>query len=328
MAPNERLLVALDEVLAGTKTAALGAAAERLSGVYRTNTVPATPILATSIDVCAYAAYRMPATFAAVRSALRQAQQALPGFTPATIVDLGAGTGAASWAVAEVYAPQSFIMLEQAVVAMAVGRDLAARSSCPTLQRADWRRWHATRCAPSIPAADLVVAAYVLAELAPAAQNSLVDVAAAGGRAVLIVEPGTPTGHARVLVARERLMAAGFSIAAPCPHECECPLLRRDGDWCHFAARITRSDRHRRLKDAYLNYEDEKFSFVMATRNDPITPAARIIRRPLKRKGFVSLELCVANGEARQHTVTKRNTDLYRAARKAEWGDRWLLGAG
>jgi ribosomal protein RSM22 (predicted rRNA methylase) len=176
--------------------------------------------------------------------------------------------------------------------------------------------------------ADLVVAAYVLAELAPAAQNLLVDAAAAAGRAVLLVEPGTPAGHARVLVARDRLMAAGFHVAAPCPHECECPLLRRDGDWCHFAVRITRSDRHRRLKDAYLNYEDEKFSFVMATRNDdPTRPASRIIRRPAKRKGLVSLELCAADGEARNDTVTKRNADLYRAARKAEWGDRWPPGA-
>ena len=41
---------------------------------------------------------RMPATFAAVSFALDQLADAVPGLAPRTLLDLGCGTGAATWA--------------------------------------------------------------------------------------------------------------------------------------------------------------------------------------------------------------------------------------
>ncbi|WP_344289810.1 small ribosomal subunit Rsm22 family protein, partial [Streptomyces synnematoformans] len=48
-------------------------------------------------DVAAYAAYRMPATFQAVRAALRALAGAAPGWEPDGHLDVGGGTGAAVW---------------------------------------------------------------------------------------------------------------------------------------------------------------------------------------------------------------------------------------
>jgi ribosomal protein RSM22 (predicted rRNA methylase) len=150
---------------------------------------------------------------------------------------------------------------------------------------------------------------------------------------VLIVEPGTPDGHRRVLAARDRLLAAGFSIAAPCPHQLSCPVAV-PGDWCHFATRVQRSARHRQAKGAELSYEDEKFSYVAAVRDRPdpareamTRPAARVIRRPQLRKNLVLLDLCARDGTS-QRALVGKSSDSYRQARKVSWGDGWDGEAG
>lgn len=91
-------------------------------------------------------------------------------------------------------------------------------------------------------------------------------------------------------------------------------------DWCHFAARVDRSSLHRRLKDARLNYEDEKFSYVALLREAAGRPEGRIIRHPQHHPGLIVLETCTPRGLATRR-VTKRDKEEFRWARKAAWGD-------
>jgi ribosomal protein RSM22 (predicted rRNA methylase) len=152
----------------------------------------------------------------------------------------------------------------------------------------------------------------------------------AAGEAVVVVGPGTPDGYARIIEARDRLLDAGLTVLAPCPHGGRCPIVPGE-DWCHFATRVSRSSLHRRVKGGSLPYEDEKFSYVAA-----VTPAlldrlagapspapARIVRKPQIRKGQVLLDLCTADDGLRRTTVSKRHGADYRAARNADWGDEW-----
>ncbi|MDG4862541.1 small ribosomal subunit Rsm22 family protein, partial [Streptomyces sp. T-3] len=142
---------------------------------------------------------------------------------------------------------------------------------------------------------------------------------------VVVIEPGTPDGYARVLAARDALLAAGFSIAAPCPHDGACPI-EPGSDWCHFSARVSRSSLHRQVKGGSLPYEDEKFSYVAAARF-PVSPvSARVTRRPQIRKGQVLLDLCTRDSGLTRTTVTKRHGALYKAARDVDWGDEWVQG--
>ncbi|MGW4300989.1 small ribosomal subunit Rsm22 family protein [Streptomyces sp. NPDC004646] len=318
--PADTLRATLAGVLDGLPPRQATAAVERLIANYRGDTPTNAPILRDRADVAAYAAYRMPATFEAVRSALGAFADAVPEWVPGSHVDIGGGTGAATWAVAATWdGTRPVTVLDWAEPALALGREIAAAH--PGLAGARWERAR-IGAALDLADTDLVTVSYVLNELSETDRAALVDAAAGAARSVVIVEAGTPAGYERVIEARDRLIAAGFRIAAPCPHSAPCPIVPGT-DWCHFSARVSRSSLHRQVKGGSLAYEDEKFSYVAATRL-PAEPALnRVVRRPQIRKGQVLLDLCEADDRLGRTTVTKRHGELYKAARDAEWGDAW-----
>ncbi|MER7723698.1 small ribosomal subunit Rsm22 family protein [Streptomyces sp. NPDC096323] len=317
----EALRAALAGLLDGLPPKQAAQAVDRLIANYRGTTPTDTPLLRDRSDVAAYAAYRMPATFEAVRSALDALRDAAPDWAPAKHTDVGGGTGAASWAVAGAWDGPRTTVLDWAEPALELGRELAGLSSLPGLRAAQWQRARIGKDL-ALDATDLVTVSYVLGELTPEARTALVDTAAGAAQAVVVVEPGTPDGYARVIDARDRLIAAGLTVAAPCPHSDACPI-EPGTDWCHFSARVSRSSLHRKVKGGSLAYEDEKFSYVVATRFTPRPVEARVTRRPQIRKGQVLLELCTRDEALRRATVTKRHGELYRAARDTDWGDAW-----
>ncbi|MFH8486043.1 small ribosomal subunit Rsm22 family protein [Streptomyces longisporoflavus] len=320
VAPGETLRAALAGLLDGLPAKQAAQAVERLIANYRGSTPTDAPILRDRADVAAYAAYRMPATFEAVRSALGALADAAPGWAPGSHVDVGGGTGAATWAVSATWdGERPVTVLDWAEPALALGRELAAAN--PWLKATEWQRSR-IGSALSIESTDLVTVSYVLKELTRDDRRSVVDAAASAARAVVIVEPGTPDGYARVIEARDRLIAAGFRVAAPCPHSSACPIVPGE-DWCHFSARVSRSSLHRQVKGGSLPYEDEKFSYVAAVRFDADPVPERIVRKPQIRKGQVLLDLCAPDERLHRETVTKRHGPLYRAARDAQWGDAW-----
>ncbi|MEU0145712.1 small ribosomal subunit Rsm22 family protein [Streptomyces sp. NPDC006288] len=317
----EALRAALAALLDGLPPTQAAQAVDRLIASYRGTTPTDAPVLRDRSDVAAYAAYRMPATFEAVRSCLDALREAAPDWAPATHTDVGGGTGAASWAVAGAWDGPRTTVLDWAEPALTLGRELAEASGIPGLRAAVWQRARIGTALDLAPT-DLVTVSYVLKELRPEDRVVLVDAAAAAAQAVVVVEPGTPDGYARVIEARDRLIAAGLSVAAPCPHDGACPI-EPGTDWCHFSARVSRSSLHRQVKGGSLSHEDEKFSYVVATRF-PTTPvSARVTRRPQIRKGQVLLELCTREDGLGRATVTKRHGALYRAARDTAWGDAW-----
>ncbi|MFH8724558.1 small ribosomal subunit Rsm22 family protein [Streptomyces termitum] len=317
-ASADSLRAALAGLLDGLPPSQAAKSVERLIAHYRGTTPTDAPVLRDRADVAAYAAYRMPATFEAARGALEALRDAAPEWVPAGHVDVGGGTGAASWAVAEAWgeAPPRSTVLDWAEPALALGRELAAG-----VLDAEWRR-ERIGTALRLPETDLVTVSYVLKELTEADRAALVAEAARAARgAVVVVEPGTPDGYERIIAARTLLVEAGLTVAAPCPHSGACPIAPGT-DWCHFAARVSRSSLHRRVKGGSLPYEDEKYAYVAAVRVPAVPAPARVTRRPQIRKGQVLLELCGPDGLGRE-TVTKRHGPLYKRARDAEWGDAW-----
>lgn len=312
---------AISDLLQGASRSALAERAARISGLYRDGESSGLAIR-DEADGLAYALTRSPATFGAVHNVLEKLVERAPHFVPATAIDLGAGAGAASWAIVE-YWPnlRSISQLDNNAPLLQLGRKLAQNAPTPALQNAlqvsgDLRR------ANDLPAADLAVISYMLAELPPAQmENVLANAWQHAGAALVVVEPGTPAGYQRILRARDLLLAREARILAPCPHEHACPLTAPD--WCHFAQRIERSRDHRLLKGADLPYEDEKFCYLIAVRESLFSPAGRgrILARPEKDASLVRIKLCAMDGSLQQVRIVRREKDEYKRAKKKEWGD-------
>lgn len=313
------LRLALERVVRPVSERDLVAATAALVARYRSVAAASAPILASATQVVAYAAYRMPATHAALVSVL--GDLAAAGLSPRSVVDIGGGTGAAAWAAAECFdGLESIVVLDQVAEALRLGRVLVADVTDPVLAAARFEQAEIGSLPDRV--GDLVTISYVLSELGAAQQRSLVAEAMRLGDCLVVVEPGTPDGYQRILAVRQQLLDAGWRLVGPCPHQADCPL--KQGDWCHFATRLERSAEHRRIKGGELSYEDEKFSWVAAT--SPSSPAlqarsARILRHPLKRKGMVEFQVCRPDGTAGREVVSRRAGSRYRAARDADWGD-------
>jgi ribosomal protein RSM22 (predicted rRNA methylase) len=333
---------AIDREATAAPGKALARAAEALSARYRERPRgAATPL--TDVERLAYAIVRAPATFAAVASVVSELRRRAPDLRVSSLLDLGAGPGAATWAaLAQREEIERVTLIEQDRGFIDLGRRLVAElpSAAAAADALEWREADLRRPptvsalslsapAPSLPVHDLVIISYALGELDPPAAQRLIERAwSAASQALIIVEPGTPFHFQGVLAARDWLIREGAFIAAPCPHAATCPMAGAASDWCHMAARVERTSLHRRLKAGELPYEDEKFSYVIAVRapareHQPAQrAAARIVRRPEIQKGFVTLSLCTPAGLKREG-VTRSQREAFRIARKARWGDAW-----
>ena len=135
---------------------------------------------------------------------------------------------------------------------------------------------------------------------------------------LLVVEPGTPAGYARIIALRERLIAMGAHVAAPCPHDGKCPL--QPPDWCHFTQRLQRSRAHKQVKGAELPFEDEKFAYVALTRAAVAQRPSRVLAQPAVTKIEVTAKLCTPDGLAFTKVPRRAKAD-YASARRWRWGD-------
>lgn len=302
----------------GDATRGLAQAYQELSDLYRTGGATPDDARLTRRHVHAYLAARLPATLAVARAVCDAIAERRPDWAPASLLDLGAGPGTGTWAAVEAFPSLATVTcVEQAAEMIDAGRRLAARSASSAVRAADWHR--GSVAAPPEVSADLVVASFVLGELPT---DSLAETVArwwdlARGELV-VVEPGTPAGFARLRAVRDQLIASGATITAPCPSDAACPMT--GDDWCHFAARVTRSGVHRVVKGGELGFEDEKFAYVSASRQAPAHATARVLRAPQVRPGHIRFTICEAP-ELREAVVARSQKDAFRWARKAHWGD-------
>jgi ribosomal protein RSM22 (predicted rRNA methylase) len=269
-------------------------------------------------DALAYALARMPATYAAVTASLNALREITPHFAPSSLLDIGAGPGTASWAAAEAFASlNDFTLLDANTALRALALDLGRDST--RLHELTYQRGEARAMLATSDAADLVVASYVIAELSDTERSALTELMWTKTRdTLLIVEPGTPSGYARIIAARAQLIALGAHVAAPCPHNRGCPL--KAPDWCHFTQRLPRSRAHKQIKGAELPFEDEKFSYVALTRAPVAEHPARVLAQPVVSKVEVSAKLCTTDGLALTRIPSRTKAD-YARARRWRWGD-------
>jgi ribosomal protein RSM22 (predicted rRNA methylase) len=237
----------------------------------------------------AYLITRMPATFAAISKCLLQ----IP-FEVKRVVDWGAGPGTGMWAASERFGEVEGTLIEQSKEAIEIGKFLALH---------EWKWLKMSLEKAELPSADLAILSYVLGE--GVSFEVLEKWRKAAIEGLLVIEPGTPRGFERVLEVRKWALQQGLFVIAPCPHDLACPSR-----WCHFSVRVERSRMHRLLKGGSLGFEDEKFSYVIVSKNRHPRGSARIVGPP----ELFSLEIC-ADGKLEKVRVSKKEAKRY------EWGD-------
>jgi ribosomal protein RSM22 (predicted rRNA methylase) len=295
--------------------------ARRLSVGYRANR-PTSETIRDETDALAYAAARLPATYAAAAAVLSRLRDERPDFAPRRILDLGCGLGAASFAALEAWPNiESVTLLDRSREFLALARRIAQSCGRDALAAAKIVEADIAR-SPEFEGApfDLVLIGYALTELPDAVvRPALARLWPCVGGALVVVEPGTPRDHARLMTVRGQLVSLGAVVAAPCPHSRPCPLV--PPDWCHFSVRLPRSRDHRLLKGADAPFEDEKYSYLVAMRGAPDERrSARILAPPLERKPGISLKLCSETGIC-ETSILKRDKARYGAVRRKVWGD-------
>lgn len=265
----------------------------------------------------AYLCCRFPATASVIARVLFELQKREGLVQIESLLDVGAGPGTASHVVRKIFgALGRFTLLEKDKALGALGKEILNLKEDNfywdfiDLEKKFTEDLH-----------DLVIFSYSLGELSSQRQEILLKEAwKICKKYLIIVEPGTTLGFARIKKFRECLLKENAHLIAPCPGSYTCPI--KEGDWCHFSARVARTSLHRQIKSGSLGHEDEKFSYLIFSKEKSNSPQARIVRHPLKRSGHVIFRVC-KDGEIKDLVVTKK-TDNYPIIKKSEWGDSIL----
>ena len=294
-------------LLEGISRKELEARAAKLSAAYRAGGTSA--VVADRMDALAYLVARFPATHAAAQAVLQRTLEVVPQFSPESLLDVGAGPGTVALAAQSAWPSLDTVTLLEP---NAIFRKLAEElSPCARIMAGGLKG--------ALPSADLVTAGYVLAELGPAQIPQAARELWQAAKAMLVlIEPGTPEGFARIRAAREALIDAGAHVVAPCTHDRACPMS--GDDWCHFSQRLARSRDHMIVKAASVPFEDERYAYLAVSRVPLRHASARIVKPTIEQKPAILLPLCDESG-LRIETVPRRDKEKFRAARKKGWGD-------
>lgn len=281
---------------------------------------------------------------------LEELGDALPPGPVWRVLDLGAGLGTSTLGLATIAKARGIEQIE----VTAVERDAASLDVFRALARAG----HAAGLVPPItiderrldlderglgglPQADLVIAGLVLNELfselegeerldeAEAWLRALVGRLAPGGSAI-VLEPALRAPTRTLQALRDRLVEHVF---APCLRSGECPLSRRERDWCHAALPLDLPEplaklalasglRATRLTYAYLTLRAD--GRRLAGHGDP--RALRIVGGPVESKGKTEWDGCGEVGLVRLRRLERERAPSNAALDGALRGTRLRLG--
>ena len=315
--------LALEELIehANCSSSDLRSAVEKMTVSYKESSGHGARLVTRRCEVLAYAATRMPATFGAITASLDAALQTLSEEDTAslsTVLDLGAGTGAAVLAASECLPSDITVTaVEREPEMLSVGKQLT--QDCHVAWELSDAAAYARRLADTDKTYDVVITSYMTNEMADDVRRAFLDLLwKITGKLLVIIEPGTKVGSAILRAAKQQLSVSGARVCAPCPNIDGCPLP--EDDWCHFTCRVARSKLHKTLKGGDVPYEDEKFSYLALTLLPYQPTENRVLRHPQKDTGRITLTVCTPEGRIVK-TVTKRDKEHFTVARKSGAGD-------
>ena len=311
----EGLKDSINKLLSENKSSNIIENAQIISSRYRKNDGKGKRLLTNELEAVSYATSRMPATYAAVYSAFKQI---LANYNEkmTSLLDVGAGTGAGTWAVNEINNINQITCLEREKSMIDIGRKLMKDT---ILDNAKWKSYNILQDEIA-EKADIVLTSYMINELPEQErENAVLKLWQATNKLMVVIEPGTPEGFKNILNIRNLIKEQGGYIVAPCCCNGECPI--KENDWCAFYARVARTSMHRQAKGGKLGYEDEKFSYIAFSKIPVEIAGERILRHPQINSGFVKVKLCTADG-IQEKTYSKKDGEIYKKIKKLDAGEK------
>jgi SAM-dependent methyltransferase len=216
--------------LTGEELAQVAAAVRKLSlGLTRERELAGEGYLNQPDLLGAYLLFYWPVSYAQIQSILPE----LPA--PQRVLDLGGAAGPAAFACLDAGATNATVA-DRSRPALELGRELARDAG---LQLGS-QRW--TGGEPPGGTWDTIVAQHLFNELwvgepdALARRLKLVQTLLARlrpGGTLLLVDPALRETSRELLELRDRIVAEGIAVRAPCLYRGNCPALLRPTDWCH-----------------------------------------------------------------------------------------------
>ena len=265
----------------------------------------------------AYLLTRFPATFAVLEAVIQELKSRLPALTISSYADWGCGPGLSLGMLKAAFPMMDVVsFIEKDAGWMNFGKQLLKELFQEVKQ--DWCSADFTHDVET--RSDLSLFSYSLGEL-PLKQALEVAERAwtQTNKTLVIIEPGTSLGFSYIKELRSMFIKLGNHIVAPCAHHNSCPLAQEKGAWCHFSKRLNRSSEHRQIKSAELGYEDEKYAYLIVSKEPAAAYQGRLIHSIQKRPGHMILELCTKHGIEKK-VITKSHA-LYKQTKKLDWGD-------
>ena len=271
-------------------------------------------------EALVYSIARMPATYGAVATALNWSFEKFNDKI-VSVLDVGAGTGAASWAVSKILNSDIQITcLEREDAMINLGKEYM-QDEDKNLSQTNWIKKDVST-EKIEQKADLVISSYMLNEFSDESRLSAIrKLWDATNKLLLIIEPGTPESFNNMKNVRKYLIECGGNVVAPCIHNKKCELP--ENDWCQFTCRISRTRLHKVLKGGDSPFEDEKFFYLAISKKseiDEFESYSRVLRHPKIESGKITLKLCDNNG-IYEKMITKKEKELFKIVRKISSGD-------
>jgi ribosomal protein RSM22 (predicted rRNA methylase) len=321
-------IAAVEEALRATPDRDLARAVERLSDLYTTGRGALAAEQADAAHLAAKCEYFLASDAPKVGLALDECAARHPAFRrlgaarALRVVDLGAGVGATSvgflaWlhgacAAANTAPPAVELVAielgapaarayERAVRAAAAhaGVELSLRVECRDFRSA------------AVPDCDLALCQTAINELLVGERHSSATIDLVAGWAarapLVVIEPALRVTTRALMALRDAVIARGAAHpVAPCLHAAPCPMLAREGDWCHEARRIEPTPRVAAI-DAIVGRRDERalFAFLAtapgaaAPRSEAAARFVRLVTDPLGSRGKTERLVCRDDGALR-----------------------------
>lgn len=312
----------IQEVLKNHKMSSIKKDFNNISSQYRKENINSKTVVSLENEVIGYLLGRMGETSVIIDAVLEKLNNVTSFSNHVdSVLDLGSGTGSVLWAIENYIPNANVVAVEKEKQMIKYSKILSSNLSL----NIDYVHENVlSKKIEELKNADLVIESFMLNELTE--DDSIKVLNLMGRKAakyIVLVEPGTPKSYEKMMKFREYLLSKGLNLVLPCPHSGKCGL---ENDYCNFSVRVPRSKLVRQVKSGALNYEDEKYFYLIFSKEKQAKNYnSTILRRPIYRKGCVDLKLCGSDSQIKSKTITKSDKQNYKVAKDYKHGDNIVL---